>query len=49
MFGVTDRQARRILTQWEHIGALVEVERGRYSLEAQIIEAAARIRKATTA
>src|SRR5215469_4678881 len=33
IFGVTDRQARRILSQWEHIGAVAESERGRYSLE----------------
>jgi RecA-family ATPase len=46
-FGVTDRQARRILTQWEHIGALVEPERGRYILEGHIVEAAARVRKAS--
>ena len=43
-FGLGDRQARRILTQWEHIGALVETERGRYMLEGHIFEAAARVR-----
>jgi RecA-family ATPase len=46
-FGVTDRQARRILTQWEHIGALEESERGKYMLEGSIIEAAARVQSAT--
>ena len=34
MFGVTDRQMRRILSQWEYIGAVTEGERGRYILEA---------------
>jgi RecA-family ATPase len=47
-FGVTDRQARRILTQWEHIGALVETERGRYALEPHILEASARLQNAAT-
>ena len=46
-FGVTDRQARRILTQWEHAGAVVESERGRYVLENCVLEAAARIQCAT--
>jgi hypothetical protein len=46
MFGLGDRQARRILTQWEHIGALVEMERGRYMLEGHICEADARVRDA---
>jgi RecA-family ATPase len=45
-FGLTDRQARRVLVAWEHIGALVEIERGRYLLDNQIIEAAARTAKA---
>jgi len=45
-FGVSDRQARRVLAQWEHIGALVELERGKYSFEGHIVEAAARVRKA---
>lgn len=40
---VTDRQARRILTQREHIGAVEEFERGRYLLTEHIVEAAARI------
>ena len=44
---MTDRQARRILTQWEHIGALVESERGRYMLDGSIIEAAAHVQNAT--
>lgn len=48
-FGVTDRQARRILSQWEHIGALVESERGRYMLDGSIIEAAAHVQSATRA
>jgi RecA-family ATPase len=48
-FGVTDRQARRILTQWEHAGAVVESERGRYLLENHILEAAARIQSASSA
>ncbi len=42
-FGLTDRQARRILTQWEHVGAVNEFERGRYVLAGQIVDAAARI------
>jgi len=46
-FGVSDRQARRILVNWEHIGALVGIERGRYMLETHITEAADRISKAT--
>ena len=44
-FGLGDRQARRILNQWLHIGAAVEPERGRYALEAHIVEAANRVRK----
>lgn len=42
-FGVTDRQARRILIQWEHVGAVEEFERGRYRLVEPIIDAVARI------
>lgn len=42
-FGVTDRQARRILTQWEGVGAVEEVERGRYLVSGRVVEAAARI------
>jgi predicted transcriptional regulator of viral defense system len=48
-FGVTDRQARRILAEWEHIGAAVESERGRYMLEGCIIQAAAHIQNAARA
>lgn len=44
-FGITDRQARRILAQWESLGAIVETERGRYTLEGPVLEAAARINK----
>jgi RecA-family ATPase len=46
-FGLGDRQARRILAQWESIGALTETERGRFILENKIIEAVARAQKAT--
>jgi hypothetical protein len=45
-FGLTDRQARRILAQWENIGAAVETERGRYIFERHIVEAAARLKSA---
>jgi len=48
-FGVTDRQARRILTQWEHAGAVVESERGRYLLQDCVLEAAERIQNAAQA
>jgi len=47
VFGLSDRQARRILAQWESVGALTEVERGRFILENAIIEAAVRAQKAT--
>ncbi len=47
-FGVTDRQARRILTQWEHIDLVEEFERGRYLLAEHVIEAAARIQGKAT-
>lgn len=44
-FGLGDRQARRILNEWEQIAALNEFERGRYILQANIVEAAGRIGK----
>jgi hypothetical protein len=44
-FGVSDRQARRVLTQWEQVGAVSEFERGRYVLAGYIVEAAARIQE----
>jgi predicted transcriptional regulator of viral defense system len=46
VFGVTDRQARRILGDWERFGAASEAERGRYVLAPQVTEAATRLRQA---
>ncbi len=47
LLGVTDRQARRNLAQWEHIGAVVESERGKYMLEGSVSDAATRLQNAT--
>ena len=46
VFGLTDRQMRRVLNGWEHLGAVVETSRGNYDFENGIIEAAARCRRA---
>ncbi len=47
-FGLTDRQARRILAQWEHVGSVEEQERGRYVLAGHVVEAAARLQETVT-
>jgi hypothetical protein len=47
-FGVSDRQARRVLTQWEQAGAVEEQERGRYVLAGPVVEGAARIAETST-
>jgi RecA-family ATPase len=46
VFGLTDRQARRILGEWERIEAVSEAERGRYVLAPHVTEAATRLRQA---
>lgn len=43
-FGVSDRQAKRVLNQWEYIGALLETERGRFVLDGQILAAVTRLK-----
>jgi hypothetical protein len=45
VFGVTDRQMRRVLNGWEQIGAVIETTRGNYTFENVVIEAATRCPK----
>ena len=45
VFGLSDRQMRRVLNEWEHLGAVVETIRGNYTFGTVVIEAAAKCPK----
>jgi hypothetical protein len=45
VFGLSDRQMRRVLSGWEQLGAVIETTRGNYTFENSVIEAVAKCRK----
>jgi len=40
VFGLSDRHMRRVLIEWERLGAVLETSRGNYAFESAVVEAA---------
>ena len=45
-FGISDRQMRRVLNQWEHLDAVTELSRASYVFQDVVLEAVRNVRRA---